>query len=75
MEQGEDFGLGLGQEVDQQVPAGNEVEPRERRIGQHVMHRENDARAQLGRDPVAAIFPVKKRAKRSGETSASIEGG
>ena len=45
-----------GQKVDQKVPARNEIETREWRVGEHVMHREHDARAQLGRDPVEAIL-------------------
>jgi hypothetical protein len=60
MKQGKDFGLGFGQEVDQEVPARNAVQTRERRIGQNVLHREDDTCTQLGRDPVAAIFHSKE---------------
>ena len=56
MDDGDDLGLRLRQKVDQKVPARNEIETREWRVGEHVMHREHDARAQLGRDPVEAIL-------------------
>src|SRR6202453_5031378 len=56
MKHGKDFGLRFGQEIDQEVSAGNEVKPCERRIGQNILHREDDTRTQLGRDPVGAIL-------------------
>ena len=56
MDDGDDLGLRLRQKVDQKVPARNEIETREWRVGEHVLHREHDVRAQLGRDPVVAIL-------------------
>jgi hypothetical protein len=40
-------GLGVRTQVDQQVPARHHVQPGERRIGQHVLDREDDAGAQV----------------------------
>ena len=60
MEDGDDLRLRLGQKVDQKVPARNEVETRERRVRQHVLHREHDVGAQFGRDPVEVILPGEK---------------
>ena len=60
-----DFRLRLGAQIDQQVAARNEVETRERRVRQHVLHREHDAGTQLGRDPVGAIFPCEKGGQSS----------
>lgn len=51
-----DLGLRLGTEIDEEVPARHEVEPRERRVGQHVLHREHHGGAQLGSYPIPVIF-------------------
>src|ERR1700722_6758789 len=56
VDDGDDLGLRLWQKVDQKVSARNEIETREWRVGEHVMHREHDARAQPSRDPVEAIL-------------------
>ena len=61
MEDGGDLRLRFGAQVDQKVAARNEVETRERRVRQHVLHREHDAGAQLGRHPVGMILPGEKR--------------
>ena len=60
MEDRGDFRLRFGAQVDQKVAARNEVETRERRVRQHVLHREHDAGAQIGRHPVGMIFPGEK---------------
>ena len=56
MEQAEHPGLALGEEVDQQVAAGDHVEAGEGRIGQHVLHGEHHGSAQLRLDPVAVTL-------------------
>ena len=56
MDDGDNLGLRLRQKVDQKVPARYEIETRERRVGENVVHREYDVRAQFGRDPVVAIL-------------------
>ena len=61
MEYGDDLRLRLGAQVDQKVAARNEVETRERRVRQHVLHGEHDAGAQLGRHPVGMILPGEER--------------
>lgn len=43
-------------EIDQEIAAGNHVEPRERRICQHILHRENDMSAQGRHHAEAAIL-------------------
>ena len=60
MEDGGDLRLRFGAQIDQKVAARNEVETRERRVRQHVLHREHDAGAQLGRDPVGVILPAEE---------------
>ena len=66
MEDRGDFRLRFGAQVDQKVAARNEVETRERRVRQHVLHREHHAGAQLGRDPVGMIFSREKRGQSTG---------
>ena len=39
MEQREDLLLRLGAQIDQEIAAGDQVEARERRIGQHILRR------------------------------------
>ena len=56
VDDGDDLGLRLGQEVDQKVPARYEIETREWRVGEHVVHSEHDVRPQFGRDAVAVIL-------------------
>ena len=48
--------LRLGLQVDQKIAAGNEIDAGERRVGEHVMHGEDDERAQLGRDAITIAF-------------------
>src|SRR6202020_1505300 len=60
VDDGDDLGLRLRQKVDHKVTARNEIETREWWVGEHVMHREHNARAQLGRDPIEAILLGKK---------------
>ncbi len=48
MEQRNDFRLRLLAEVDQEVAAGNEVDLREWRVDEHILHRKDDVGAQLG---------------------------
>ena len=50
------FCLRFGAQIDQQVAAGDQIEARERRIGQHVLDREDDHPAQLGHHPVAMVL-------------------
>ena len=56
VDDGDDLGLRLRQKVDQKIPARHEIETREWRVREHVVHREHDGRAQFGRDPVEAIL-------------------
>ena len=56
MEQRDDLRLCFRAQVDQEVPAGNQVEPRERRVGQEVLYREDHRRAQLGSNLVAVVL-------------------
>ncbi len=60
MEQGNHPGLGLGQQIDQQIPAGNEVEAREGRVGEHILYGEHHRGAQVGVDAVAMLFSQKE---------------
>ncbi len=60
MEQQKNLFLRLGAQIDQQIAAGDQVEARERRIGQHILHREHHHTAQLGHDPVAVLLPGKE---------------
>ena len=48
--------LRLGRKIDQEVAARYQIDPRERRIGQHVLHGEDDRSAQVGRDPIAVAL-------------------
>ena len=56
MEQREDFLLNLGAQIDEKVAAADQVEARERRIGDQIMDGEDDRRSQLARHPIALIF-------------------
>src|SRR5712672_3914377 len=56
MEQRENFALSLGAQIDEKVTAADEVEARERRIGQQIMDGKGNHRAQLTRYPIATIF-------------------
>ena len=56
MDDRDNLGLRLRQKVDQKVPTRHEIETGEWRVGEHVMHREHDVRAQVGRDPIIAIL-------------------
>ena len=56
MEDRDDLCLRFGLKIDQQIPARDQIEPRERRIGQHVLHGEDHRRAQFRQHPVAVIF-------------------
>ena len=57
--------LQRGVEVDQQVAAGQDVEPGERRVEDHVVLREQHHVADALVDLVAAVAAAKKRASRS----------
>ena len=48
--------LRVARQVDQQVAAGHQVEARERRILQQVVHREQHRLAHLAADPVAEVL-------------------
>ena len=56
MERGEDFLLQLGLEIDEQIPAGDEVHARERRIAHHILPGKDDLLAQRLAHTVAAVF-------------------
>ena len=60
MKQRKDLLLGAGPQIDQKVPAGNEIEPRERRVGEQVLDREHHGFAQIAHHPVSFAFPRKK---------------
>ena len=66
MKQQDGFFLRLRLEIDKQVTAGDHVEPGERGIGQHVLHREDDERAQLGRYPPDILLLQEKPAEAVG---------
>ena len=63
MEERDDLLLRFGAEVDEQVAARNQIEPREWWIGQDVLHREYDRRAKLGQNPIAVIVFRKEPGK------------
>ena len=54
------LGLGFRAQIDQQVTARDHVQPRERRVGQHVLHGEHHDGAQLRQHPIAAAFPAEE---------------
>ena len=56
MKQRNDFRLRFRPEIDQHVPAGDQVQPRKWRIAQQVLHGEHRLRAQVVADPVAAFI-------------------
>ena len=56
MEQQQHLFLRLGSQIDQQVAAGDQIEAREWRIGQHILHREHHHAAQFGHHPVAMLL-------------------
>jgi hypothetical protein len=60
MKQPHDPHLGLGLQVDEKVSTGDHIEPREGRIGEHILYREDDGRAELGYYSVTAVFPSEK---------------
>jgi hypothetical protein len=60
MEQQKNLLLRLGAQIDQEVTAGNQVQARERRIGQHILRREDHDPAQLGYDPIAVLLLSKE---------------
>ena len=51
----DDFGLRFGAEVDQEIAAGDQIEPRKRRIGDDIMNGEDHRGAKLRRNLVAVI--------------------
>ncbi len=63
MEKRDDLRLRLGAQIDQKIAARNQVEARERRIGQHILHREDHRRAQFGQYPVTVILLRKEAGK------------
>jgi hypothetical protein len=56
VEQGQDLLLQRLAEVDQQVAAGQDVEPGEGRVGDEVLRREDHHLAELPVDPVAVFL-------------------
>ena len=60
MKERQDLLLGAGPQIDQEVPAGNEIEPRERRVREQVLDREHHGFAQIAHHPVSLAFPRKK---------------
>ncbi len=59
MEHFKQLRVGVAVQVDQQVAAADQVEPRERRIAQHVLAGEQDGVAQCFTDAVAAVLARK----------------
>ena len=53
VEQAEHLLLGVGLQIDQQVPARHQIDARERSVLDHVVRREHHALSQLGRHLVA----------------------
>ena len=60
MEQQKDLLLRFGAQIDQEVTARDQVETRERRIGQHILRREDHRPAQLRHHPVAVVLLCKE---------------
>ena len=56
MEQQKNLLLRFGAQIDQQVTTGDQVEARERRIGQYILDRKDHHPAQLGHDPIAVLL-------------------
>ena len=52
--------LRFRQQIDQQIAARHQVDAGERRVGQHILHREDHGRAQLGRDAIFVPLLVEK---------------
>ena len=60
MEQQKNLFLRVGAQIDQEVTARDQVEARERRIGQHILRREDHRPAQLRHHPVAVLLLCKE---------------
>ena len=65
MEQRQNSHLRLGAQIDQQISAGDHVQAREWRVGEHVLDGEDHRRAQVGDDPVAVIL-LSEEARQTG---------
>ena len=65
--------LRVAVQVDQQIAARDQVEPRKRRVAQQVVQREEHRLAQLATDAVAARLADEEALSRSSETSAAID--
>ena len=63
MENVEDLGLGGDVQVDEQVAAGDEVEPRKRRVAQNVVGGEEDFFPDLFPHPVSPVIGHEKAAQ------------
>ena len=59
MKQRDQAVLKLGREIDQKVPAGDQVELREGRVPQQVVHREQADLAQVAGDAIGASSRTK----------------
>jgi hypothetical protein len=79
VEERQDGLLRVRLEVDQQVPAGDQVEPRERRVADQVVRREHDALAERLRDLIAVLAqreePLPALAADTGDLLFGIEAG
>ena len=76
MEDRQHLPLRVGAEIDQQVPAGNQVHPRKRRIAQQAVRREHAKVARLlGDDEDVGRGLAKKRWRRSGDMPYSSPSG
>ncbi len=63
MKQREDLLLRAGLQVDQHVPAGNQIEPRERRVCQEILDSEDHGVAQITHNAKTAALGDKKPAQ------------
>ena len=60
MKQRKDLILGAGLEIDQDVTAGNHIDPRKWRVGKQVLDRKHHRLAQLTHHAVAIALPQEK---------------
>src|SRR5271166_4016647 len=63
MKQRENLLLRAGLQIDQHVPAGNQIEPRERWVRQEILDREDHGLAQIANNAKTAALVYKKPAQ------------
>ena len=63
MKQREDLVLRAGLQIDQHVPAGNHIEPREGRVRQKVLDRKNHGVAQIAHNAITVALACEEPAQ------------